>query len=56
MMMQLLPGGGADAAVAAAAAASKRKSPECGSWTAAISQAGQEESSIMQLLKELARV
>jgi hypothetical protein len=40
MMVQLPPGGGADAAVAAATAASKRNSPECGSWTAAISQAG----------------
>jgi hypothetical protein len=36
---------------------SKRNSPECGSWTAAISQTGLEEGSPMvQLLKELTRV
>ncbi len=36
---------------------SKRKSPEYGSWTAGISQAGLEEGSpIIQLLKELTRV
>jgi hypothetical protein len=34
-----------------------KKSPECGSWTAAISQTGLEEGNpTMQLLKELTRV
>ena len=59
-MMQLPPGGGADAAVVAATAAvvsrmgtlscsCLKNSPECGSWTAAISQAGLKEGSPMMV-------
>jgi hypothetical protein len=60
MMMQLPPGGGADAAVAAATAAvvsrmgtlpcsCLKNLPECGSWTAVISQTRLEEGSPMMV-------